>query len=200
VTLYRLDNCLSTVFIQQFTERGEKHVMYRNQYGTNIESWKVDLVLLRGRRMGFNEHDLADLQQQIAITLQNFLFDPGRANGAAESTVLVAVIDRQLKTAKRKTLRYQRRFKQIEEREEQVDHSSPKVPHYEDRGQMQMDVTQALEKLNPRDRQLCRSLASGETIHQIAQSQNCGWHTVKRRIERIRNYFQQIGLDGWLDR
>jgi RNA polymerase sigma factor (sigma-70 family) len=176
--------------------------MYRNHYGTNLESWKIDLILLRGRRMGFKDHDLADLQQQIALSLQNFLFDPTRANGATESTVIVAIIDRQLKTARRNAARYQKRFKRLEEQESTSDtqRHSPKPPQYEDRGQLRMDVHDALKKLNPQDRQLCQALAAGESIHQIAQEQQCGWYTVKRRIERIRNYFQQIGLNGWLER
>jgi RNA polymerase sigma factor (sigma-70 family) len=180
---------------------GEK-IMYRNHYGAQVESWKIDLIVLRGKRMGFDEHDLADLQQQIVLALQNFLYDPRRANGAAESTVVVALIDRQLRMARRKATRYRKRMEQLhEEREDdQESKSNPHpLPHYEDRGQLKLDVRQALEKLDPRDRQICQALAGGTPIHQIAQEQGCGWYTIKRRMDHIRDYFQKIGLSGWLE-
>jgi len=55
----------------------------------------------------------------------------------------------------------------------------------------------AVDGLAPEDRDLCRALADGESIDAIARRLGCGWHTVKRRVDRVRERFAQMGLDEY---
>jgi transposase len=53
-----------------------------------------------------------------------------------------------------------------------------------------------LAGLPPEDRDLCLLLADGISIDAIAGRIGCGWHTVRRRIERLRAEFERMGFDG----
>ncbi len=75
--------------------------MFKNNYASVIEKWKVDLIVSRARRLGFRRQDLDDAQQQIVVELLSFEFDPTRSNGATEETAVTALIDHQLLSLRR---------------------------------------------------------------------------------------------------
>lgn len=60
-----------------------------------------------------------------------------------------------------------------------------------------MDVASAIGDLSPREQEICRGLADGLSVAQLAKQMGCGWHTVARIIRRLRQRFEQLGLDGW---
>ena len=68
---------------------------------------KLDLIRSRAVRFGIKRHDLEDAVQDVIIDLLEFTPDPDKTNGATESTVLIAVIDRRLMEWLRTQKRYQ---------------------------------------------------------------------------------------------
>ncbi len=172
--------------------------MYENDYGTAVEPWKVALIRRRAKKRGFRRDEMADVEQQIVLAMSDFRFDPAKANGANEKTVLTALIDRQLSTLCRAKLRRERNVA-----------SQPVDPHHDeciapghvipqDGAALVSDVREALGRLPSQDREICTALAAGESIDEIARTRSCSWHTIKRRIDDIRQHFERIGLNGWI--
>ena len=55
--------------------------MLGNCYADIIEPWKVELIVRRARRRGINSSDLEDVQQEIVLSLLDFVFDLARQSG-----------------------------------------------------------------------------------------------------------------------
>ena len=159
-----------------------------------LPRWKLDLIRARAIRHGFCGADLEDVQQEIAIEALAFGFRRDRANGATEATALTAMIDRRLAMARRRERRYQRRLDQVRGFADLS--AEPTEPSCEERITSVLDVRSAIATLSPVDQEICRALADGDSIDAIAQRLGCGWHTVKRQVDRLRERFAQMGLDG----
>ena len=175
--------------------------MYRNHYDNEVERWKVNLVVSRAKRMGFRDHDLDDVQQQIVPQVKAFTFDADRSNRATEATALVALIDRQLLLIRRKAMRYQKHLDRIGAMccvDEQSSQAQCPLRQCEEVALLVLDVRESIAKLSPREQLICDRLADGQSIEQIARHLGCGWHTIQRSVARIRKHFQSIGLDGWV--
>jgi len=160
------------------------------KYDGVIEQWKVDLITHRAKLLGFRPHELPDALQEAVLVVIEFEYDPDHANGATERTALVTIIDNRLRKMKRSATRYRahvERFGQsaTEFSREEVD---PRV----------MDVARAVADLTEREQAVCRGLADGRSIDDIAKRMGCGWHTVERIIRRLRDRFEELGLDGWV--
>ncbi len=160
-----------------------------------LPCWKSELIRARAVRHGFRGADLEDVQQEIAIEALTFDFRHDQANGATEATALTALIDRRLAMARRRERRYQRRVDQL--RGFGGPPAEPAAPSDEERVASVLDVQMAVDGLAPEDRDLCRALADGESIDAIARRLGCGWHTVKRRVDCVRERFAQMGLDEY---
>jgi len=173
--------------------------MYHNTYGSALEHWKVRLIEKRARQMGFRGQDLDDTQQRVAIAVMAFQYDPARNGGATEKTALTALINRQLLAMLRSRKRYRNRL-DILKPDLGVDKQTPEPSplHHEDRIALLSDVRRALTDLSSEDRQLCAALGDGCSVAEIARRMDCGWHTINRRIARIRKRFQKLGLDAWI--
>lgn len=138
-----------------------------------------------------------DAQQEIAIEVMAFRFRPEKSNGASEATAVTAVIDRRLSMIRRRQRRYRQRF-------EARDHplmasgaeEDPAEPPTVARFDLLADIRAILARLRPEDRELCLRLADGMSIDAIAAQLGCGWHTVRRRIDRLRAEFERQGFDG----
>jgi len=167
--------------------------MFRNVYDSAVEPWKVQLIARRARRKGFLGADLEDAQQEIILDVMAFQFDPEKSNGATEVTALTALIDRRLSTLRRTRQRYEKRFARPADEEALLNGNQ-----YEDQGQLVIDVRGVLEDLSPSERLLCRALADGQSIRQIAKQRGCSWHTVQRQVANIRATFEAQGLSYWL--
>lgn len=153
-----------------------------------VERWKVDLIVARAQQMGFRSDEMPDIQQQIVLEVLAFEFDA--SNGAKESTALQALIDNHLKKMCRTTARYQAHLKRlVDERTFETDFAA------EERA---VDFRAVLAELTEREREVCLALAEGAKKHEIARRLGCGWHTVDRLIARVRERFEDNGLDGYL--
>jgi len=162
------------------------------KYDGVLEPWKVDLITARAKCMGFGENELPDLMQGLALILSRFEYDPDRADGAKESTVVQAVVDNHLLFVRRTAERYQAAVDAAAPR------SEPMCDAEDD--ELALDVQNVLEMLPERERRICLGLAAGRSKAEIARRLGCGWYTVERAVRRIAAHFEELGLDGWLDR
>ena len=159
-------------------------------YDGLIEKWKINLIISRAKRCGFKPHELPDALQEAALVVIEFEYDPDHAEGATERTALVPIIDNRLRKMKRADTRYRmhvERFGQ-DATEFSRDEVDPRVT----------DVASVIADLSPREQQVCRGLADGLSVAQMAKQVGCGWHTVDRIIRRLRQRFEDLGLDGWV--
>ena len=172
--------------------------MYENDYGTAVEPWKITLIHRRAKKRGFRRDEMADVEQQIVLAMADFRFDPAKANGANEKTVLTALIDRQLSTLCRSKLRRERNVARqpIDPHHDECTAPGRVIP--QDGVALVLDVRESIRQLPSQDREICAALAAGESIDEIARKRRCSWHTVKRRIDDIRQHFKRLGLDGWI--
>jgi len=157
-------------------------------YGSEVDPNLVKLIVRRASLHGFRENDMEDVLQQVFLGLLRFRFDPAKSNGCQETTVLITIIDRRLKTIRRTEARYQARQDNAEPRPELESDLTT---------QLQVEVRSALEGLSPIQRQICTGLGNGDSTKQIAQQLGCSWHVVERHVAHIRAHFQKLGLDHW---
>ena len=163
-----------------------------------IDQWKLKLVRARAVRLGFRGADLDDVQQDVLIEVMMFRFQPDRANGANEKTALTALIDRRLLMARRQRHRYQQRLERIQQwTDPQNAGIDCEQANHEERTSRRLDFGVLFETLTPEDRALCDALISGESIASIADRLQCSWHTVKRRLDHLRQRVVEMGVDGY---
>ena len=159
-----------------------------NRYDGLLEPWKVQLIISRATRLGFRRHDLEDVQQDVALAIIDFRFDPGR--GVAESTVLTALVDNRLKSLRRKARRYIARVANA------TDTAAPEPESFPEWNlPLRLDVLAAETTLSPSERTILSSLAQGQSVRQIARRMGHGWHRVNRVIRRIQDRFRKMGLE-----
>ena len=176
--------------------------MSENNYSSLLPKWKVKLINRRALRMGFRRDELDDALQQIVPHVTHFVFDPTKSNGACEQTVLVALIDQQLKTMVRTRSRYRGHVERLRQ-DRSVMATNAEVPTAAicpEQYEMVLDVQLTVAALPPRERAICTALSEGRSLAQIAQALGCDWHTVRRAVQDIRTRFQAIGLEGWMGR
>lgn len=171
--------------------------MYENDYATVISHWKVALIRRRARRMGFRQDELPDVQQQIVLAMNAFRYDPARANGASEKTALTSLVDRQLNTLRRAKTRRERLVSPIEGDQKDIAECGS-GRESQCTVAIVIDVREVVSRLPAQDRSICDALSMGQSIDEIARNLGCSWHTVKHRVERLRQHFEQVGLDGWI--
>lgn len=163
--------------------------MHMPKYDGLIERWKVGLIATRAKRMGFRRHEIPDILQEVVPELLKFKYDPNHANGAHERSALVPIIDNHLRKMIRSGQRYTAHLERLAELTmEGYDHIDARA----------MDVAEVVACLPEREQVICRLLAQGHTRNAIARQLGCGWHTVDRMIEQLRERFEKLELDGWL--
>lgn len=172
--------------------------MGANHYGAILEEWKNDLIIGRARRMGLRGHELLDAQQELVLHVARFRHEPARSNGASESTALTALIDRRLKTLRRAGSRYNRHLQHARERHAVRGRGCSDPRSYIDEHILAVDVREAVARLDSQEQLVCQLLGQGESVAAIAAHLGCGWHTIHRIIEHIRERFMALGLDGWI--
>ncbi|MCL2640334.1 MAG: helix-turn-helix domain-containing protein [Phycisphaerales bacterium] len=165
--------------------------MFANNYAGMVPPEILELIARRVRYYRIRADELDDLQQQIVPLLMEFRYDPAIANGASETTAMTAVIDNQIKVHKRSNRRHQRR---IERMQTQVRESTtdPTVD-------LRLDMERTLMQLSPQDRAICQHLAQGHSTTDIAQRLNCCRATVDHAVRRVRQVFEEAGLQIWID-
>lgn len=165
--------------------------MKKLDYDGVAEPWKVDLIITRAKFMGFRCDEIEDVQQELILDVMNFRYEIAKSNGATETTALIALIDNRLK----KLVRTQARYRAlVEQYRQEAQRSYEPIAGIE----RAIDVRNVVESLTEREREVCRALGLGFTRHNIAKILGCGWHTVNRIVCRIRQRFEECGLDAWM--
>lgn len=168
----------------------EDKAMLFNNYEGCVEQWKMDLVAKRAGLFGFQYDDILDIQQDLALEILAFKFDPEHSNKARESTALISLIDNQLL----KRIRHQRRTEN-----KMADLSCFAESLQEPmNAYLILDIRKALIYLPKLQRQICLALSKGCTTAEIAHLLKISQRTVQRHIHKIAHYFRTIGLDRWL--
>ena len=164
-----------------------------------IDRWKLDLVRARAVRLGFRGADLDDVQQDVLVEVILFQFQPERANGANEATALIALIDHRLCMARRQQRRYQRRLDRVQQwLDPKAVATDAQQTDRQEQTACRLDIQELIATLTPEDQSLCDALAAGESVDSIAHRLQCSWHTVKRRIKRLREILVEMGVDGYV--
>jgi DNA-directed RNA polymerase specialized sigma24 family protein len=167
--------------------------LYRHYVGV-LAPWKVRLAIGRLRRFRLPPHVWADAMQDLALAILGFRFDTERAGTASERTILCRLIDNRI----RRMVRAYGRYEALRERvagaaEPAVDEHTPDEP-------VELRELQALVADLPEDeRAVCRRLMEGQSICQIARETGRCWHTINRRVARIRYRLEQAGYAEPLD-
>ncbi len=153
---------------------------------------KLELIRSRAVRFGLKRHDLEDAVQDVIIDLLEFIPDPEKTNGASESTVLIAVIDRRLM----EWLRTQKRYQDMVERCGAMLPSDDELlcESGVEASDAALDVAAVLADLSEFEQRVGRMLSEGHSAYSIAQELGVGRRAVNTAIEVIRERFTDAGL------
>lgn len=175
------------------------------EHGTGLDAYvglversKLELALSRIRAWGFPRHEWDDLLQTLAIHIAAFRYDPGKSNGAKESTALCALVNRQLAKAARAKKRQAELLERYKAELGAVDGAGEEVLSYRENVALQLDVRQAVNALPDREQTVCRAILAGEKPGRIARRLRCSRETVNRCMRRIRKVFEPLGLREWI--
>ena len=174
----------------------------QNEYGTLVEQWKVDLIVARAKRQGFREHEIEDAQQEVIIDLLSFVYDPVKSNGAAEKTVLTALIDKKLKSMKRGAARRKKHEDKYSDLQGAVGgYVEPILCKNGDqkRASMASDLQYGIGALDARSRTICYALSEGKSRASIAKTMGLTRYQLDEVINGIRLKFEGMELEGWVD-
>lgn len=153
---------------------------------------KLELVRSRAVRLGLRRHDLEDAIQDAVLELLEFRSDPDKANGASESTILIAVIDRRLM----KWLRSQSRYQDM------VDRCGAMLPSEDEllvdggyeSSDLAMDIDTILSQLSDFEQQVGRMLTEGHTVTSITRELKVGRQCVEDAVAVIRSRLVEEGI------
>ena len=159
---------------------------------TNEE--KLELIRSRAVRFGLKRHDLEDAVQDVIIDLLEFTPDPDKTNGASESTILIAVIDRRLM----EWLRTRNRYQDMVERCGAMLPSEDELPTDggHEASELMMDVESILSQLPEFEQRVGRMLTEGHTITSITRELSVGRQCVEDAVDAIRDRLSESGLGG----
>jgi hypothetical protein len=161
--------------------------MVKNTYEGLLDDWKVRLIRQRARRRGFRGQDLEEAVQQAALAVCNFRYDEARSNGAAESTVLTAIVDHQLFSIRRSQTRRAQHLERYSSGSSATYEVTPEL-------ELSLDVQQVVDSLPPLARRVCLSLCAGASTSAVARELGASWHTIERQAALVRQRFAAAGL------
>lgn len=158
--------------------------------GVRNGEWEHELIRQRAWRMRFRGSLFDEAVDAVKCHVAMFRFDAGKANGANLRTAVCAVIDRRLREFFRSHCRHSKRMRSLDELPE---------GSYLTKDGLKLDVVAAIATLSPDQRRVCKCLAEGMNFQEVADHLGCDWHTIERRVKRIREHFEELGLDAWLE-
>jgi len=170
--------------------------MSGNDYGDLIEKWKINLIVMRARRLGFTPDEIPDLQQDIVLQLLGFEYD--ETQGANETTAFKRVIDRKLINALRNRNRDIRRINCDAVPLDHVDDRTRPGPGPIERCELRLDLADAMTELTETERQVCKALLRGDNQASIAQKRGCSRTAVWNTVRRVRGKFRDAELESCL--
>jgi len=166
------------------------------RYEGVIEPWKVRLAFTRMRAMGLSKEQWPDLMQELVVKLLMFDFEPDRANGAAEQTVVFAIITNHLRFRIRGLCREQQGRERYQALLGADDRGCVPEPVEQVDLDLGIDVTDGVNRLSQFDRQVAILLAHGLTRFAISKRLGCSWNRVQRSIKRIRRQLASLDPEG----
>lgn len=173
----------------------------RNDYGSLVETWKVDLVINRARRKGFRRDEIEDVQQEIIPAVIAFRYDAARANGATEATALTALIDNRLAFLQRgraRRRRHEGKYRRLHARRNGELSPLQVYPSHERQADLTMDVRQSVAALAPMEQTVCAALSDGRAPWRVSRDLGMPRYQLHRTMRRIREQFEAMGLDAWM--
>lgn len=162
-----------------------------NRYDGCLEKWKINLALEHMRALHLPRDMWPDMLQRLAIEMLRFRFDPQR--GAPEPSALARMIKNQI-------ISVIRSLDRDRDRTEHYWHwtNQPGRMVYREPFGLRTDVQEAVAQLPERERIVATRLMQGQSRRQIAEHLKCSWEAVNRIVRRIRERFEELGLDGWV--
>lgn len=152
--------------------------------GDHMPQWQIATTISIAKSLGFQEEDIADAIQEVAIKLLAFNHDPKRSS---KRTAVHAVIRNTLVDILRTKIC---RLRHVDLLEEQKDYIEPSVADQTEA----VDVWDAVEHLDPQDQAICRGLSEGSNISEIAKELGLSWFLVDSAIKRLRSRFASMGF------
>jgi DNA-directed RNA polymerase specialized sigma24 family protein len=169
-----------------------------NSYEGAFEAWKMRLAVSRIKALGFPKADWPDIMQDLAVVILEFEYDPNHDNGASEQTALYAVINRHLLSLMRRRYRNRRGFDRYLRRlgiHEDGTYVGPD-PCVEVNFALGMDVERALSSLSEFDRAVAHGLTESLSKAAMSRRLGCQWNTIHKAMRRIREHFEELGIDA----
>lgn len=127
-------------------------------------------------------------------------------------TVVTSIVDRRLKMMRRGERRYSRRIEEVRRQmgvEEDSDEpgfrgrlklDSAILEHdANDQASLRIDCAAAIDSLPPAAQTICRRLAAGYSLRELASELGCDWHTAQRRVAAARAQVERLGMNVWLE-
>ena len=168
--------------------------MSGNDYGNLIEKWKVELIERRARRLGFKDHEIPDLEQEIVLELLEFRFKEGPAS---ESTLVTRIIDLQLFKILRSRKRDLRRANYEKAPVELLTDRSYFSMSEVTRTNLRLDIEAAMAGLSPEEEKICKALRRGENQASIARTLGKSRSRICEMVQGLRARLQRWGLGGF---
>ena len=155
------------------------------------EVWKIELAILRAKRVGLRRHDLEDAMQELMMEVVRFCYDPAKARGMTEQQALCGLLDRRLIDILRARRRHFRTEDPVTPLEEHCD------PHPKDLERV-VDVRLALNRLGRLDRRICDLFCAGHGVIETAEALGVSSWQVRSRLDELRVLFRRLALDEYL--
>lgn len=165
--------------------------LYRRYVGA-MEDWQIKLALARLGRFGVPREAWEDAMQELVVEILGFRYDPARAGGASEETILCRILDNRIRTLARSNARRRAMLDRVGEMSQPLeDDRDP------DQALMPEAVRDAIATLTPRQQRICRALMAGESVHHFARRTGLHYESVCRQVRRIGRAFADRGLAPW---
>lgn len=162
------------------------HPHLENQYHGALPQWQIAAAVAIAQELAIPADDIPDALQEVACELLHFTFDP--AKGASEATAVRRVIRNTLINIRRGQLR--------QARNSEAHRAAQPAAVTDDDGQAAVDLWDAVSAFDQQEQAICRHLAAGMNISQIAQAMGMTWHLVDRAVARIRDRLRAGGYEG----
>jgi len=173
----------------------------KNDYGSVVETWKVDLIVDCARRKGFRKDELDDVLQGIILAILGFKYDPSKANGATEATALTSLINNQLAFLQRGRARrrkHEDKYRELHGAAGGKPGPVPIQPDHERRAALAKVVQQAIAGLAPKEQAVCEALLNGRSRSRTAKDLGISRYQMARIIDGIRERFETVRADAWM--
>lgn len=162
------------------------HPHLENQYHGVLPQWQIAAAVAIAQELAIRPDDIPDALQEVASELLRFTYDSTK--GASEATAVRHVIRNTLINVRRGLIRLARNTETYRSVHREVATA--------DDGQAAVDLWDAVDTLDAQERAICRHLAAGMSIREIAQTVGMTWHLVNRAIARIRDRLRAGGYEG----